>query len=314
MPSPAHETIVRALHEQPALLAVLSERLLGADLQGRFLPVDSTLRAALALEVRPDLIFRGHGAAWMIVEVQNRIDPDKGRRWPLAAAILVNQHGVMGAVIVLTTSRRVAEWAAQVAVLRGPMDTELNLRPAVLLITPDRAEALLDPHHPELALFAAWSVHRRHGPTASRIVRRAVRIVSRLPGRLRRKWLRAIVNILSRGTLLQTRDRMKKIKDLSNVPLSPWAREFLEEMEAEGLARGLGQGKLDGLRTSLFKVLAARKLAVSDVQRRRIVRCIDPARLEQWITQAVVATSAREALSSPPAPDASPRRPSRRAA
>lgn len=311
MPSPAHETIVRALHEQPALLAALSERLLGARVVGRLQPVDSNLRAALALEVRPDLVYQGQDAAWIVAEVQNRIDPDKGRRWPLAAAILLNRVGAMGAVIILTTSQRVAEWARQVAVLRGPVDTELILRPAVLLITPDRARALLDPHHPELALFAVWSVHRRHGPTARRIVRRAVRIVSDLPGRLRRKWLRAIVNVLSRGTLLRMRDRMKKIKDLSNLPLSPWAREFLEELEAEGLARG---GKLDGLRTSLFKVLAARKLAVSDVQRRRIVRCIDPARLEQWIAQAVVATSTREALSSPPAPDASPRRPSRRAA
>ena len=54
-------------------------------------------------------------ALWALIEVQNDIDPDKLRRWLVAAGVLLEQTDVLGEIIVLTTYRPVAEWALTAA-------------------------------------------------------------------------------------------------------------------------------------------------------------------------------------------------------
>ncbi|WP_437899785.1 hypothetical protein [Sorangium sp. So ce124] len=66
----------------------------------------------------------------------------------------------MGEVLVITASRRVASWAKRVAHLQGALGTRFEPTPRVLLLAGRRVEALLDPMHPELALFAAWAVRQ----------------------------------------------------------------------------------------------------------------------------------------------------------
>jgi hypothetical protein len=47
------------------------------------------------------------------------------------------------------------------------------------------ADALLDEGRPELALFAAWAMHERHGIRAHSVVRRALDLANLLPASLR---------------------------------------------------------------------------------------------------------------------------------
>src|SRR5262245_4579729 len=115
MPAPAHEVPLQLLHEHPALLAALLEKLGGCAPEGPLEPVDTNLRMADPSEVRPDLVFRAQRPRWLLVELQNRVDDDKARRWILAAAIQLDVTGVMGEVVILTSSRRVAKWAKRVA-------------------------------------------------------------------------------------------------------------------------------------------------------------------------------------------------------
>ncbi len=105
MPSTPHEVMVTALREQPALLPMLVRALTGRTMAPDLRPVDSTVRFVKVAEFHPDLLF-AREPMWALIEVQNDIDPDKQRRWLLAAGVLLDQTGVLGDVIVLTAHRR----------------------------------------------------------------------------------------------------------------------------------------------------------------------------------------------------------------
>jgi len=68
------------------------------------------------------------------------------------------------------------------------------------------------------------------------------------------------------------------------------ARDYGEEKEAKGLAKGLIEGKS----SALFTILGARGIAVSDVVRARIMTCKDAALLDQWVARAVTVQSAND--------------------
>ena len=87
MPGRAHETLVDALHDRPTLLAALVYALTGHTIAPDLEPVDSTIRFVKVDEVRPDILYES-GPGWTITEVQNDIDPEKQRRWLLAAAVV----------------------------------------------------------------------------------------------------------------------------------------------------------------------------------------------------------------------------------
>ncbi|MCC6559308.1 MAG: hypothetical protein IT372_40815 [Polyangiaceae bacterium] len=299
------------LREQPALLSKLVHKVLGADLDPALKVVNSTLQIADPEEVRPDLVFRGKRSRWLIVEVQNRIDPAKRRRWLLAATVLLNEHGKMGDVLVITSSPRVAAWAKNVASVRGGLGTRLIVEPVVLLLEGPVVEALLDPAEPELAVFAAWAMQRRHGPEAKQIVVRALELTGRLPPPLRQGQMRAIVGVLSRRMMSFVRE---VLMDPKKTPETPWFREFRLELEA----RGKAEGEVDGKRGALLVVLSARELPLTAAQRRRIEECTDVALLDRWIHLATKASSADEVLAPLPGarrkPAPSPRPAARRRA
>ena len=293
MPSPSHETLVTALREQPALLSELVRALLKAPLEQDLKPVDSTLRFAAPEEVRPDLVLLGQRPRWVIAEVQNGIDRAKRRRWLLAAAVLFNEHGEMGDVLVITASRHVARWAASAAVIRSRLGTRLELRPVVLLLAGPALAALLDPAHPELALFAAWAMHQRHGPAARATVLRALELADELPPPLREAQMHAIFNLLSKRMLAFAKEAMM---DPTKHHDSPWT-QFKLELAAAGKA----EGKAEGKREALLTILSARGLHVPVAQRKRIEECTRLATLDRWIEKAATADSVDEALGRVPA-------------
>src|SRR5262249_13271774 len=170
-------------------------------------PVHATLRFAAPAEVRPDLVFRAERPKWLLLELQNRVDPDKARRWIMATAILFDETSAMGEIVVLTSSRRVARWAKKVAHVRGDLfGSRLLLTPIVLPIVGDAIEAMLDERHPELAFFAAWAMRARRGPRARAVVSRAVELTERLPDALRDAAVRAIVAVLREPLLRYLRE------------------------------------------------------------------------------------------------------------
>jgi len=275
---------------------------------GTLQPIDPTLRLADPAEVRPDLLFAAEHPRWILLELQNRIDPDKGRRWLLAAALQVDRTGEMGEVVVLTSSRRVAAWARAVGHVQGAFGSRLALTPLVLLITGKAIDAMLDEAHPELAFFAAWAVRGRGGPRARAVVERAVELTEHLPEVLHDAALRAIVAVLKAPLL----DYLRAITmDPEKLPETRAARRFREFFEDRGRAEGLVEGKREGLvegkregltegkRGALLAIFGARGLAVRDEQRATIAACADAAVLDGWIVRAATAGSVAEVLRRP---------------
>jgi len=294
MPGVPHETMVVLLRDHPewlrALVEVVAKRVLPENLG----PVDATVRVVDPAEVRLDLLFASaDGSAWVLVEVQLDEDPAKARKWPLAVAALWNERGVPGDLIVITAERAVASWARTVGDMEGPLGTALSVRPVVVQLTGDVAETLFDPERPELAFFAAWTVHDRYGPEAQAIVERATDLIGTIPDEaLRSTLIRHILGVLHER-LLKTIQEVSM--DSQKIPVSPALQRLGEEFQAmygaELEARGEARGEVRGEAKMLLRILAARKLPVDDAARGRVLACTDTETLERWAEAALTASS-----------------------
>jgi hypothetical protein len=72
-----------------------------------------------------------------------------------------------------------------------------------------------------------------------------------------------------------------------------------EEARREGRDEGRREGLAEGEVRALLTALRVRGIAVSDVERERILGQEDPKRLERWLERAIVATSLAEVLDEP---------------
>src|SRR5690349_7245307 len=119
MASPAHDVLAQALRDDATLLPELLSRLRGLALPPLGTPIDSSVRLARPVEVRPDVVHRTN-EGWIVCEVQNQVDLPKGRRWLLVASVLYDETQKMGDVVVVTASAAVARWALQTGHVSGP--------------------------------------------------------------------------------------------------------------------------------------------------------------------------------------------------
>ncbi|MFO0626448.1 MAG: hypothetical protein U0325_12615 [Polyangiales bacterium] len=294
MPSPAHETLVALLSQRPDLLDRLLRTLGHAGIPAEVVPVDSALRVANPLEVRPDLLLvaEGERGPWVILEVQLQRDDEKRRRWLAASGVLLDTRGFMGDVVVITHDASVARWAAEVARTQGPGGTRLSLEPVVVTLTLREAEVLLAARAPELAVFAAWAVHDQRGRDAQEIVRAVVAEVDAVPDmQLRDTLSRAIISMLGDDLLAVIEEMMMERLE---IPESPGFKALRRKIEAIGEARGEAR--------ALLTVLSARRLMVDDAARARIEGCDDAALLNRWIERAATAKDLDEVFG--PAGDA----------
>ena len=309
MPGTPHEVLLMALHDQPSLLEELVRHAAGVPLQGPLTPLDATVRFAKSIELHPDLVFRGPRQPWIMFELQNAIDEEKRQSWLLAASVLCIREKAMGDVVILTASRSVATWAKRIGHQRGELGTRLELTPLVILLDHQRVEALLDPEHPELALFAAWAMQKRRGKQARQVVERAIDLSGRLPPALQDPQAYAILAVIGEHMYAQLETMAMNLDKFPESPGLKRLRLLLEkqgrirgqaEGRAEGKAEGKAEGEAEGLakgkQESLLAFLEGCGLAVTVRQRARILACRDLEVLGGWITKAASAASTRELL------------------
>jgi hypothetical protein len=305
MPGAAHETLVEVIRSNPEwfnqLLSVLGHTPTSAHLQ----VADSSVRVIDAIEVHPDLLFiqgkkRG---PWRMIELQRSNDETKQRRWIIAGAALFDQRGVMGDIYVVTHTRATAQWARSVATAVGPHGTQLSLEPVVIHITREIAERLLATGRPELAVFASWAVHHQHGREAVKVVQRAVLMAQKARSKsLRDATIRAIFNMLD-GVLRATVYKM--IMDFSKIPEGPVHQYLREQFEERGEKRGEKRGEAE----ALLLVLKQRGIVVDAASRKKILACVEKAKIETWIRRSLTASSLRDVLGAPSAKTARARSP-----
>ena len=304
MASPAHDVLVQVLRDDPALLPEILSRLRGVALPPLAGAVDSSVRLARPVEVRPDVVFRT-ATGWVVCEVQNRIDPKKGRRWLLACSVLFDETRQMGDVVILTASAAVARWARRVGHVVGPAGTRLQVTPVVVYLSLRAVRALLDPKAPALGLCAAWAMHHRHGAAAARVVEDAINLTDHLPPSLRGAQLRAILAVLNQRMLSRLREAPM---DPNHIPERPAVRKLREFLESVGEKRGLAEGKAESKQEDLLTVFSERGLPVTAGERARIRECTDIGRLSEWFRRAITAASVAEALAAAPSSKGAPPR------
>ncbi len=192
--------------------------------------------------------------------------------------------------MVLTFSRAVADWAETVVTHRGPMGTEVAMRPVVILLAGEVLDRLLDEERPELAFFAAWAMQERHGPEARATVLRALELSKRLPEPLQAPMRRAIYNVLSERMLAFLKEAAMNI---DQIPEGPAMRLFRLEAFSEGEAKGEAKWKAE----AVVAVLAARGLPIRDDQRQQLLACTEVERLDRYLQHVASASSVDELLS-----------------
>lgn len=287
-PSTVHESVLVWLRDDPSRLGALLE-LTGHRPWTAVLAVeDSALRAAFPVEVTPDLVLREmavpNAGRWALVEVQRRIDAAKARRWPLAMAVMGDRYGVDGQLVVITASRAVAAWARRVAVHRSD-ETTWGVKPTVLHLGPAEAEMILAKGAPEMAVFAAWVMHRRRGPRAAAFARRALdRAAAVANGSLRRATLAGILAVLHPAVTREIRSAL--MIDINQLPTNPVLEEWKADLRAEGEARGEAR--------VLVRVLRGRGFAVDAEVEARIFAADSVEAIERWVDRALTAASLDE--------------------
>ena len=190
-------------------------------------------------------------------------------------------------------SRSVAAWAKRVGHQRGKLGTRLDLTPIVILLDRRRVEALLDPAHPELALFAAWAMQKRRGKQALQVVERAIDLSGRLSPPLQEAQARAILAVISEHMYAQLETMAM---NLDKFPESPGLKRLRLLLEKQGRIRGQAEGKAEAKQEAVLAILEARGLAVTARQRVRILACSDLEVLGSWIARAVTVASTRDLL------------------
>jgi hypothetical protein len=300
MAGPAHDVLVQALRDDATLLPAILARLRRRRLPRLSAPIDSAVRLARPIEVRPDVVHRTP-SGWVACEVQNKIDPRKPGRWILTAAVLFDQTGHMGDLIVITASASVARWARRVAHALGPAGTLLRLRPVVLYLGLRSARKLLDSKNPALALCAAWAMQHRHGPEAARVVESAVDITERLPPPLREAQRRAILEVLNDKMLSRLREAAMQPIRVTESPRIRKLRLFLEGIAEK---RGRAEERVASKREDLLMVLSERGLPLTREQRTLIGKCADADQLALWHRRAITAASVADVLAATVTPAA----------
>jgi hypothetical protein len=287
MTAAPRDILVLALRERPGLLASLLERLMGSEVKGALVlqPSDPPLArcsdgadgadgAGVAAQTgraaAADVVVLGESPAFVVVEVIERRDEARRAGWPLLLAAQAARTGQPGELLVLTSSKRVARWASRAIVVRGPLGTTLRVKPLVLLLGLEAAERLVDEAASDLAVAAAWAVHRKYGPRSSQVARRALLLTDLQGEPWRSTQLHGILRVLHQRTLL---DLLAMTPD--ELPESEAFRRFKDALISEAEARGKAG--------ALLRYLELRGISLSPEQQTHVAACRDLSTVDRWV-------------------------------
>jgi hypothetical protein len=307
--STLHESIVELVRTQPDLVPELLTHFLDIAVPASAAAqlVDSVFNEVKAVESRADavVIMKTHGGTILtaVVEAQLQKDEDKRFTWPHYATGARVRHQCPAIVLVVTPDPRVASWAAQ------PIDVGPGsvFRPQV--IHPDRIPKIMDAREaardPQLAALSVVAHGKGDPEVAARIALALHKASLALPGAEQGLYLSLIHNALS-GDAREKFEMMPEApKYFSETLRRAWEQDVAAgkaEGEAKGKAEGKAEGEAKGKAEALLRILAQRRLSVSEDQRRRILACTDLATLDGWLDRALLTTSVDDLLGGPGTP------------
>ncbi|MDA0567049.1 hypothetical protein LG943_22415 [Streptomonospora sp. S1-112] len=278
MPTNEHEAPIEFVRNRPELAVRLLQDVLGVSVPEH----DATELASenctdlQPKEYRADVVVslkrNETPVLAIVVEVQLRRDATKHFSWPVYLTTVRARLRCPTVLLVLCpTDATTASWAARPVDLGHP---GLTLTPIVL--RPDQTPVIVDKDAaiaaPELAVLSAAA----HGGENEKTLLACAHALRELTDEgLFALYYGFVVNAL-------TGSASHAWEALVNSPSYTFKSEFANKFLAQGKAE------------SLFSVLDARGLEVSDTVRERITTCHDPDQLDVWVRRAATVDSAED--------------------
>jgi hypothetical protein len=304
VPSLAHHALVDLLRRQPSLAPGLLARTLGLPIPRgtRCQLADSNLDHLRPAERRADLVLelrrRRRVLLVLVLEVQRRIDERKRLAW-FDYLVSARRRGP-ACVVVITTSARVATWAAQPFNL-GPGNHALR----VWVLGPEQIVPITDAdtarEAPILAFLSAI-VHAQREPAT---LAAAAACLSVLADEQIELYYTALSQSLTPRLRADLELRMLNLSDSQKK--NPLVQRMLQVFALQAEAR---RAEAETLREErrmaivtrrevLLQLLKVRGFKVTATQSRLVEDCTNKRTLDRWLRRLITATSARAVFAPP---------------
>ncbi len=287
MPSYPHEGLLQLFRSRPALAPELLQSALHLDLP-RY--TDARIHSPDLTEVQPVeyradlvvLLIESKPVLGIVVEVQLSIDARKRYVWPAYAANLRAQLECAVHVLEVTDNDSVARWAAKPVHMGGGN----TFTPAV--IGPSGVPEVIDVDQagadPELAVLSAMAHGQDRDVTKSaRIAAAAQRVCLGLDTERARLYFDLIHHSLSEAARRALREML------------PANYEYRSDFARKYYGQGKSEGRIEGSRETLTKLLSLRFGPLDETARSRIAAA-SSAELDEIAERLLTAPSLAEAL------------------
>jgi hypothetical protein len=215
------------------------------------------------------------------VESQSKPDPRCAFRWPYYAAFLHSKYECAVVMVVVTASRRTAEWARQPWDSGPPGISCVTLRKIVF--GPGNMPLITDPtaagEDPVFAVLAALT-HRR-----SRRIHAILEALAAALTRLDTDTANAYSAFIEAG-LGKNTSATQIWRTLMASERFPYATALEVKSKAEGKAEGKAE--------AIIEVLDGRGISLGADDRKRILACTDISTLGEWLRRALRVSTSRE--------------------
>lgn len=280
VPSFLHEALLLLFRNRPELAAELLRDALGVELPAY---TEARIESAELTDIEPAaryadlvvLLVDGKPVLGIVVEVQ--LAPDEGKRftWPVYVANLRARIRCDVELLVFTPDSKTATWAARpIRLGEFGMVRPFVVGPEGVPVVDDLAAAK---HHPELAVLSAMAHGHGDVEAAVRLALVALEASSETAARHFAVYYDLVVSALSEAAR-------------KAFEMLPQQYQFQDE----SLRRSFDKGRAQASAESVIAFLEARKIAVSDEQRQRVLDCADLAKLESWVRKAAIVSTAAE--------------------
>jgi hypothetical protein len=297
MPTLEHNGLIEMFRENPSLAPHLLALLFNVDVPVHaFVRVaDSSLDQMLPVEFRADLVLElrnGEGAVVLsiVLESQRDIDARKKFSWPVYISVARAERESATVVLVIAIDADIAAWAAEKIDLGLGLALvqPLVLGPATLPVVTDSAMAEKEV---ELAILSAMA--HGNGPHGLAVLQAAFGALGRLDREHAAVYFQIIWDVLREPMRRALEALVMERQTEGKATFPPFAERLIERGKLEGFQ----DGKLEGLREALLRLVSRAGIALTEDELARIQACDDVATLDRWLDNVLGAKTGVDVLS-----------------
>ncbi|MGH8968023.1 MAG: hypothetical protein ACRDXB_22240, partial [Actinomycetes bacterium] len=249
------------------------------------------------------------GPFLLLVEAQNKQDPDKPSAWAYYLAHLHEKYRLPVVLLVVCRDTATADWATEPIRIGLPQWPSIIVRPLVL--GPHNVPIVTDPAlaATDIPLAVLSAVTHAKDQRIGAILKSLADALHELDNE---EDFHVFAELTELG--LGATRAAKTWSILMSVDLSFYRSRTSQRLRAEGrsqgrtegLAEGLEEGRVEGhlegrlegrrqdVIEKILRLLETRGIDVPAFERQRIQTCIDPERLDRWFDRAITATDIDE--------------------